>query len=78
MTKEFTQAELKQYNGQNGQPAYVAIEGVVYDVSAKKAWLDGRHHGNVAGQDLTKVLANLAPHGAKVLEGLPVMGKLVQ
>jgi Predicted heme/steroid binding protein len=31
--KQFTLEELKQYNGENGQPAYVAIDGIVYDVS---------------------------------------------
>lgn len=77
MTKEFTNDELKQFNGQDGQPAYVAIEGVVYDVSGKDAWQGGHHHGNEAGQDLTKVLVNLSPHGKKVLKDLPVVGKLV-
>lgn len=78
MAKEFTKKELKQYNGQAGQPAYVAIEGVVYDVSGKDAWLDGHHHGNEAGHDLTKVIVNLSPHGKKVLKDLPVVGKLVE
>lgn len=78
MTKTFTKEELHQYNGQDGQPAYVAIEGVVYDVSGKDAWQKGRHHGNQAGQDLTKVLTNLSPHGKKVLAGLPVVGKLAE
>ena len=35
--KIFTKNELAQYNGQNGQPAYVAVQGVVYDVSGKAA-----------------------------------------
>ena len=42
MTKTFTKEELSKYDGQNGQPAYVAIEGVVYDVSGKEAWKGGR------------------------------------
>ena len=33
-TRTFTAEELAKYNGQNGQPAYVAIDGTVYDVSA--------------------------------------------
>lgn len=76
--KTFTQEELAQFNGQNGQPAYVAIAGTVYDVSGKDAWQGGKHHGNVAGQDLTDILLNKSPHGDKVLKGLPVVGKLVQ
>lgn len=74
--KIFTKNELAQYNGQNGQPAYVAVQGVVYDVSGKAAWQGGKHHGNVAGQDLTAVLLNKSPHGDRVLKGLPVVGKM--
>ena len=47
--KTFTKDELAKYNGQNGQPAYVAIKGVVYDVSGQAAWQGGKHHGNLAG-----------------------------
>lgn len=78
MAKEFTREELQQYNGQNGQPAYVAIEGVVYDVSDKAAWVNGQHHGNFAGKDLTTTLTSVSPHGRRVLENLPVVGKLVK
>jgi len=46
----FNQAELAKYNGQAGQPAYVAVDGVVYDVTGVAAWADGKHHGNLAGQ----------------------------
>ena len=31
--KIFTEKELGKYDGQNGNPAYVAIDGVVYDVT---------------------------------------------
>ena len=70
--KTFTREELAKFNGQNGQPAYVAISGTVYDVSNK----GGKHHGNEAGHDLTDVLYNKSPHGDKVLKDLPVVGKL--
>ena len=75
--KTFTREELAKFNGQNGQPAYVAISGTVYDVSNKDAWKGGKHNGNEAGQDLTDVLYNESPHGDKVLKDLPVVGKLV-
>lgn len=76
--KTFTKDELAKYNGQDGQPAYVAIKGVVYDVSGKAAWQGGKHHGNLAGQDLTDVLLNKSPHGDRVLKDLPVVGKLAE
>ena len=74
--KVFTTKQLAKFNGQNGQPAYVAINGTVYDVSGKDAWTGGKHHGNVAGHDLTATLFDKSPHKDKVLAGLPVVGKL--
>ncbi|WP_125763472.1 cytochrome b5 domain-containing protein [Companilactobacillus hulinensis] len=75
--REFTLEELKQYNGQDGNKAYVAIDGVVYDMTDVKPWAGGKHHGNVAGQDLSEVIPN-APHKKSVLPKLPVVGKLVK
>lgn len=74
--KVFSTDELAKFNGKNGQPAYVAINGTVYDVSGKDAWKNGEHHGNLAGRDLTDTLFNKSPHKDKVLKGLPVVGKL--
>jgi len=34
----FTMDELKNYNGQNGNAAYVAVNGVVYDVTKSPKW----------------------------------------
>lgn len=75
-TQTFTLDELKTYDGQNGNPAYVAIDGIVYDVTDVDAWANGKHkNGIVAGADLTEVIKDL-PHGKKVLTDLPVVGKL--
>ncbi|AVK63732.1 cytochrome B5 [Lactobacillus sp. CBA3606] len=74
-TTTFNQAELAQYNGENGQAAYVAVDGVVYDVTNIAAWAGGKHHGNLAGQDLTTVIDNQSPHGRKVLAKLTVVGQ---
>jgi predicted heme/steroid binding protein len=75
---ELTLEELKQYNGQDGQPAYVAVDGVIYDFSDVAAWMGGKHHGNMAGNDLTDIIKNKSPHGLKVLDGKTVVGKLVE
>lgn len=76
-TRVFTLSELKQYNGRNGKPAYIAVSGVVYDVTNVSAWSGGTHHGYSAGQDLTQAI-QYAPHGTSVLQNLPVVGKLKQ
>ncbi len=74
--KQFTEAELAQYDGKNENPAYIAYKGKVYDVSTSFLWQDGMHqvyHG--AGKDLTEALEE-APHGAAVLARFPVVGVL--
>ena len=39
----FVTRALAQYDGKNGNPAYVAYKGKVYDVSASFLWKDGNH-----------------------------------
>lgn len=78
MTKTFTKEELQKYNGQNGQPAYVAINSKVYDVTNIPAWQNGAHHGNKAGMDLTDAMFNFSPHKDRVLAKLPLIGELVE
>jgi predicted heme/steroid binding protein len=74
--KVFTKEEVAQYNGKNGNPAYVAYKGKVYDVSSSFLWKDGTHQAlHSAGVDLTKALEQ-APHGEDVLEKFPVVGIL--
>jgi len=76
ITQTFTLDELKTYDGQNGNSAYVAIDGIVYDVTNIDEWKNGKHkNGLVAGADLTSALAD-SPHGEKVLKDLPIVGKL--
>jgi len=74
--KEFTEEELAQYNGKNGNPVYVVYKGKVYDVSASFLWKGGIHQVlHSAGVDLTDALEQ-APHGGDVLEKFPVVGVL--
>ncbi len=74
--KTFTTTELAEFDGRNGHPAYVAVKGVVYDVSNVPQWKGGKHHGNLAGRDLTSVMPR-SIHLESFLEGIPVVGKLV-
>ena len=67
--------ELSQYNGQNGQPAYIAVDGVIYDVSNVPQWQNGEHKGFSSGLDCTDAIKN-SPHGISKLDGVPVVGKL--
>ncbi len=76
-TLELTLEQLKQYDGKNGNPAYVVVDGIIYDVSNVSAWKNGEHNGYSAGNDLTDIIKNKSPHGVKNLEGVPIVGKLV-
>ena len=74
--KRINRKELEGFDGQEGRPAYVVVEGKVYDVSASKRWPRGRHmNSHVAGGDLTQMLAS-APHGPEVLERVLMVGEL--
>jgi predicted heme/steroid binding protein/uncharacterized membrane protein len=74
--KALTLKELREFDGRDGRPAYVAFEGEVYDVSGSTWWAGGSHlHRHAAGADLTPEIAN-APHSEAMLGGFPVVGKL--
>ncbi|OSS41415.1 hypothetical protein DESAMIL20_968 [Desulfurella amilsii] len=68
--------ELYKYNGQNGEKAYIAYKGKVYDVTNSKRWKNGVHMGrHKSGEDLTDFLA-LAPHTDEVLKSFEVVDTL--
>ncbi|MEL7610315.1 MAG: cytochrome b5 domain-containing protein [Bacillota bacterium] len=71
-----TPEELAQYDGKNGNPAYIAVDGVIYDVTNVPQWKDGEHNGFSAGNDLTDAIKNVSPHGVSKLKSVPVVGKL--
>lgn len=74
--KEFDGESLKEYNGKDGKPVYVAHQGKVYDVSASRFWKTGIHmKRHPSGKDLTADLT-AAPHGTDVLERYPQVGIL--
>lgn len=73
--REFTAEELKGFDGRNGKPAYVAFQGVVYDVTESAMWDDGDHEGmHQAGADLTSEHDD-APHDVHVTD-FPEVGTL--
>lgn len=78
-THTFTPDDLKNYNGQNGKPAYVAVNGLVYDVTNSDLWKAGVHKycsdTTYAGADYSELI-NSSPHGADILKSFPVVGVL--
>jgi len=71
--KEFTMSELSKYDGTVGNPAYVAVNGMVYDVSLSPSWGGGTHFGLYSGKDLT-VQFNSCHNMLQILNKLPKVG----
>jgi len=75
--RQFTLEELKQYDGKDGRPAYIAYKGKVYDVTDSYLWIDGDHQGqHEAGKDITDEMKG-APHSEEVLERVKLVGVLI-
>jgi predicted heme/steroid binding protein len=75
--KKFTLQELAKFDGSDGKPAYVALNGKVYAVSESAFWLGGDHLGaHQAGKDLTGEI-DLAPHGPENVDRVKQIGVLV-
>lgn len=77
ITRIFTEAELSMYNGKDGNPAYVAVNGIVYDVTNNAAWGGATHFGLAAGTDVTSQFASCHA-GQPILSKLKVVGKMVE
>ncbi len=42
----FTMDEIAEYDGQDGNPAYIVVDGIVYDVTDSNMWSGGVHQGS--------------------------------
>ena len=74
--KDMTLAELAAFNGRDGQPAYVAYGGVIYDVTESAMWGEGDHEGmHQAGADMTADHDD-APHDVYITD-FPEVGRLI-
>ena len=82
LVRGFSKEELAKYNGKDGQPCYVAVEGKVYDLTGSTLWQDGQHSTcegmAICGKDLTDVIKNNAPesHEEGHFRDFTVVGEL--
>ncbi len=72
---EYTRAQLALRNGQDRPEIWVALRGIIYDVSRSRLWLKGKHYEHWAGQDLTDELKD-APHTEFVFDKFEPVGRL--
>ena len=73
---ELTLEELSYYDGKEGRPAYIAVNGDIYDVTNSIFWQLGMHNSYAAGQDLTDPIINESPHGIAYLSRVPLIGRI--
>jgi len=76
--QDLTMEELAQFDGKEGRPAYVAVEGKIYNVSESRLWKGGSHvRKHHAGSDLTDALKQ-APHSEEKITSMPLVGKIME
>ncbi len=68
----FTLEDLSYYDGQEGRPAYVAVDGIVYDNS--EIFENGKHYSHLAGKDLSEEFFSY--HVLEEITKYPVVGRL--
>ncbi|NXC39595.1 NENF protein, partial [Penelope pileata] len=57
----FTEPELARYGGQQeGQPIYIAVKGVVFDVTSGKFYGKGAPYNALVGKDSTRGVAKMS------------------
>ncbi len=75
----FTLYELEHYyNGQNGAPAYVSANGIVFDITHNEAWHMGSHFSLTPGHDYSSYFT--VYHSNALVEmatRVPVVGRIV-
>ncbi|HSR04919.1 MAG TPA: cytochrome b5 domain-containing protein [Proteiniclasticum sp.] len=75
---ELTIEELAEFDGQDGNKAYIAVDGNIYDVTDLPPWAGGIHNDFPAGQDYTEEIKEVSPHGLTPIEDLEPIGTIVE
>lgn len=74
-TVTITPAQLADATCDAGKKCWIAVDGVVYDMSVFPKWARGEHHGVKAGTDATEKFVG-SGHAAAYLQKMPVVGRL--
>ena len=76
---ELNSEQLAEFNGKDGNKAYIAVDGKIYDVTDVEPWAGGVHAGGQfeAGSDYSDEIVSASPHGLTPLEDLDPIGNLV-
>lgn len=66
--------EVKMYDGKAGRPAYIIVDGIVYDVTESEEWKYGRYLGARAGEDYTNLFKNGKEESMPILSSFKIIG----
>ncbi len=69
--------ELRKYTGDNGTKKYVAVNGIIYDLTNAPELDYAPHCQIVGGTDVTKMFNNCHGDDCGILEKLPKVGVLI-
>ena len=59
-TKEFTRSSLREFTGEGGKPIYLALKGVVFDVSKGRDFYGpGGGYAVLGGRDASRALGKM-------------------
>lgn len=73
---KFSLGELEIYDGKDGNPAYVAIDGIVYDVSEVELFKKNPHNTLNLGRDITEDFNKCHNGDKSLLAGIPIVGEI--
>jgi predicted heme/steroid binding protein len=74
---KLTKEQLALYDGSEGKDAYVAVNGIIYDMTDNIRWAGGTHFGLYAGKDLSGAFNSCHNGVTEILAKLPRVGTLV-
>ena len=76
--KYYKLEDISKFNGKDGTLAYVVINGTVYDVTSMRQWINGRHYGLSAGNDLTEYFETCHKDEKDILKKLRIVGTIIE
>lgn len=77
INKDLTLRELEKYDGENRNPAYIAIDGVIYDVSNMDLFKESPYNKLKLGSDVTSEFNECNSRDKSILVRLPIVGTLI-